>query len=160
MTLAQLKAEAILEEGGDRGVAGSFMDGCKKIFNRLFGPDERPPPPPMHEIGSNDLNIVTANRSASGGAVDQLGCGCNQMGGDPWMRQLPNMGPMMGMFPETDANVHSEADTEAEAEADADSDSDSEVDVDEDTEAKKEGGDKKESEEKKDKPCTCGKMTA
>ena len=91
MTLAQLKAEAAAEaEGGERGIGGAIFDVIKKIFNRLFGPDERPPAPPMHEIGSTDINLISANKHTEGGAADTSN---HNPGGDAWLKNLPNMGP-------------------------------------------------------------------
>lgn len=96
MTLAQLKAEAASEaEGGDRGGAGAVMDVIKKIFNRLFGPDERPPAPPMHEIGSTDINLISANKHTEGGDANMSP---HSPGGDAWLKNLPNMGPFKSML--------------------------------------------------------------
>ena len=62
VTLAQLKAEAEVENS----TGGSFWDILKKIFNRLFGPDERPPAPPLYEVMGTDITLISANKHAEG----------------------------------------------------------------------------------------------
>ena len=115
MTLAQLKARAAAEtEGGERGAAGAMMDVMKKIFNRLFGPDERPPAPPMHEIGANEINVVSANKHSEGGDGAMA---MHNPGSDPWLAALPRMGPFRGaVFGQTEGDAIATADGKSETE--------------------------------------------
>ncbi len=110
MTLAQLKAQTEAESAQDRGVGGAFMDAGKKIFNRLFGPDERPPAPPTQEIGANEMNLVSANKRQSGGDGNSM---MHHPGSDPWLATLPNMGPYRNaLFAETESEITNQNETE------------------------------------------------
>lgn len=128
MTLAQLKAQAAAEiEGGERGAAGAMMDVMKKIFNRLFGPDERPPAPPMHEIGANEINVVSANKHSEGGDGAMA---MHNPGSDPWIGALPRMGGMKNvLYGQTEADAIATTDGKAKSEGENEGKSESETET-------------------------------
>ena len=130
MTLAQLKAEAALEAEAQGGIMGAVFDVIKKIFNRLFGPDTKPPAPPLYEVMGTDVNLISANKHAEGKGA---GGGGGGGGGDGWLGNMPGLSSFKPIFSsQTDAesaeegdidavNAQSEAATETETEAEVES---------------------------------------
>ena len=67
---AQLAAEAsvsVQAEGAFTDMIGKFFGAIGRLFDSLFG--TKPIPPPEHEIGGLDINLVSANRQTSGKAA-------------------------------------------------------------------------------------------
>ena len=73
----------------------------KKIFNRLFGPDTKPPAPPMYEVMGTDINLISANKHAEGKGASGGGGG----GGDTgWLGSMPGLSSFKPVFQaETDS---------------------------------------------------------
>ena len=47
------------------------LDSEAEFLGKLFGGGgSKKTPPPLHEIGGTDINLVSANQSASGGGKD------------------------------------------------------------------------------------------
>ena len=94
LTLAQLKAEAAAQTETQGGIAGAIFDVIKKIFNRLFGPDTKPPAPPMYEVMGTDINLISANKHAEG-----KGAGGGGGGGDnAWLGGMPGLQSFSPIF--------------------------------------------------------------
>ena len=92
LNLAQARAEALAETQG--GIAGAIFDVIKKIFNRLFGPDTKPPAPPMYEVMGTDINLISANKHAEGKGATGGGGG----GDTGWLGGMPGLSSFKPIF--------------------------------------------------------------
>ena len=48
--------------------SGSASESEAEFLGGLLGGGSKKPPPPLHEIGGTDINLVSANQSSSGQA--------------------------------------------------------------------------------------------
>ena len=94
LNLAQARAEAEASAETQGGIAGAIFDVIKKIFNRLFGPDTKPPAPPMYEVMGTDINLISANKHAEGKGATGGGGG----GDTGWLGGMPGLSSFKPIF--------------------------------------------------------------
>ena len=144
MTLAQLKAEAAVETEAQGGIMGAVFDVIKKIFNRLFGPDTKPPAPPLYEVMGTDVNLISANKHAEGKGA---GGGGGGGGGDGWLGNMPGLSTFKPIFSsqtdvestnaegDTADEMHAQSEAENKVEAEVEAEAESKSDLDAESEA-------------------------
>ena len=128
---------------------GAIFDVIKKIFNRLFGPDTKPPAPPLYEVMGTDVNLISANKHAEGKGA---GGGGGGGGNDGWLANMPGLSNFKPIFSsQTDAEAVSEEGndtemTQAQSEAEAETETEAKAEVEAEAEAEPEADSENESE--------------